>query len=109
MKARNLLIAVFCLLAVSILSSCEPSAVRQGRDLYKAYFNKMLKDPSSFVVYDEKYEVSETNKYTVEWKLDYGAKNGWGAMDRETVEFTTVGDNLISFKYGKIYNKEDLK
>lgn len=109
MKTKSVFIMFVCLFVVSILSSCEQTSVKQGRDLYKAYFHKMLKDPNSFVVYDEKYEVSPDSKYKVEWTLDYGAKNGWGAMDREVVEFTTVGDNLISFKHGRIYDKEDLE
>ena len=86
------------------LCSCENRYVSDGRDLYELYFNKVLKDPSSFKVYDEEYTIDGAS---VNWKLDYGAKNGFGAMDREQVEFTT-SPNYISIN-GEMYNKEDLR
>ena len=90
-----------------ILTACgEPRSVREGRAIYKAYFQKYLKDPESFKVYSEKYEVREGGQ-TVKWTLDYGAKNGWGSMDRETVEFETIYD--LIYINGHCYNKRDLK
>lgn len=72
--------------------SCENGNVTHGRELYEMYFKKVLKDPESFTVYKEEYRIEESIK--VEWVIDYGAKNGFGGMERETVEFTTIGDAL---------------
>lgn len=84
-----------------ILVACnaEPTHVKNGRKIYEAYFQKYLKDPSSFKVYDEKYTADGAR---VNWTLDYGAKNGWGAMDRETVTFETIGSMI--FINGHAYN-----
>ena len=98
---RRLLFAISCLV---ILWSCENKYVSSGRVLYKLYFDKVLKDPSSFKVYSEEYTIDGAS---VNWKLDYGAKNGFGAMDREQVEFST-SPNYI-FINGEMYNKEDLR
>lgn len=87
---KKLLLSLLLLL---ILSSCEPSAVRDGRYAYEAYFHEVLKDPASFVVYNEQYEVDSTG-VRVLWTLDYGAKNSFGGMKREKIEFTTIGKVL---------------
>lgn len=97
---------LFSILFALALSSCENRYVVHGRHLYELYFNKNLKDPSSFKVYNEKYTI-EDNGITVNWELDYGAKNGFGAMDREQVEFTTTLDYL--FINGNMYKADDLK
>lgn len=96
-------IALLFILALLLLS-CENKHVSEGRNMYKMYFEKYLKDPSSFKVYDEKYTLDGVS---VHWKLDYGAKNGFGAMDREQVEFeTSLGYLFID---GKSYRKEELE
>ena len=87
---------IFILLAfapVLFFSSCEDEDVATGRKIYQAYFNKILKDPSSFKVYSEKY--TKKSGSTVEWELDYGARNSFGGMVREQVEFRTFGDMII--------------
>lgn len=76
-----------------LLSGCEPEAVLKGRHVYKEYYKKHLKDPDSFKVYEEKYEILDDG--SVQWTLDYGAKNGWGAMDRETVTFKTTSTLFV--------------
>ena len=88
-----------------IFLSCEDSSVRDGRKLYKMYFDKTLKDPKSFIVYDEKYTIND--KYTVNWVLDAGAKNSLGGMVRKTYNITTI-DGTIEVD-GELYEKEDLK
>ena len=77
---------LFTILCIVTLCSCENKYVSSGRNLYELYFDKVLKDPSSFKVYNEKYTLDE-NGITVNWELDYGAKNSYGAMVREQVEF----------------------
>ncbi|MFK2681076.1 hypothetical protein ACIXT9_02130 [Bacteroides fragilis] len=88
-----------------IFSSCEDESVREGRKLYKMYFDKVLKDPKSFIVYDEKYTVND--EYTVNWVLDAGAKNSLGGMVRKTYDITTVGETIEVD--GELYRKADLK
>lgn len=57
------------------------------------YFNENLKDPSSLVVYSKK--VVE-NYSTSRWvRLDYGAKNSFGGMIRETEYFYIIGDDVM--------------
>lgn len=99
---KKILIGLICAFA---MMACEDSAISSGREIYQMYFKKYLKDPSSFVVYSEKYQ-KESN-HTVKWTIDYGAKNGFGAMTREEVSFTTTS-NLIDIN-GNIYKKSELK
>lgn len=86
---KNLLKYVLLLFAASLIMSCEPSCVRDGRRLYKKYYAKMLKDPESLKIYSEKYIEKKNNE--VEWTLDIGAKNEFGGMVRKTVHITTAG------------------
>lgn len=73
--------------------SCEDEAVSHGRELYQEHFKEVLKDPASFVVYSESY--TKIDKFTVQWTLDYGAKNSFGGMVRETVKFKTCGSSIF--------------
>lgn len=91
-------------MAAFILSSCQPAQVANGKRVWSKYFDKTLKDPSSFKVYNEKYEVINDN--SVRWTLDYGAKNSYGAMERRTVTFTTTCD-LIDID-GDLIDSKDL-
>lgn len=96
---------IFLLLIICILTSCGNDSVSNGRELYKRYFNKVLKDPSSLVIYDEKYHDDGTGNVT--WTIDYGAKNSFGAMDRKTIELYT-STYFIETKDGTRYNESDL-
>lgn len=87
---------------VGILCSCEPSEVRQGRKIYEAYFNYILKDPNSLVIYNEHYTIEE--EVSVVWEIDYGAKNSYGGMVRDKIKFTTVANTIfIDQLYGGGY------
>jgi hypothetical protein len=70
------------------LTSCEHHAISEGRACYKKYLSKTMKDPSSLVIYDEKYVMNDPPK--VIFTVDYGGKNGFGAMARSTSTFETV-------------------
>lgn len=70
------------------MTSCENGEVSKGRRLYEMYFEKVLKDPQSFVVYKEKFEIEDEVK--VNWEIEYGARNGFGGMVREVVKFSTI-------------------
>lgn len=93
------------LISALALVGCEPSDVSSGRKLWKAYLNKYLKDPSSLVIHNEEYSITN-NGHTVEWIIDYGAKNGFGGMGRETLKCETIHGSL--FVNGELYKKYDL-
>ena len=80
-----LFIALLCL----TLTSCEDKTVSKGRKMYELYFEQNLKDPDSFVVYEEAYEKVEGE---VKWHIEYGARNGFGGMVRESIDF---GSNIL--------------
>jgi len=88
--------ALLILFATVLLAACdsEPKNVSEGRELYQLYFQKTLRDPESLKIYSEKYEV-DADGIKVSWTIDYGAKNGYGAMDRATQEFMTIGNMLF--------------
>lgn len=83
--------------------STEKKHIREGREMWKAYFKKMLKDPNSLVIYNEEYVDSGL---TVIWDIEYGAKNGFGGMVRERKTFKTVGYWLTTDH--QFFDKEDL-
>lgn len=94
----------FLLIAALTLCACQPKAVTDGKRTWTKYFKKVLKDPESFKVYDESYQ--QLNDHTVQWTLDYGAKNSYGAMERRTVTFKTTV-NLIEID-GSLIDTTDL-
>lgn len=88
---------IFLLLVLLVTFSCnsESTHVRQGRESYMKYLKKVLRDPNSLTIYNEKYTVDENGTH-VKWEVDFGAKNGMGGMVREEIEFETsfAGTNL---------------
>lgn len=95
---------ILLLLIVTMsLCSCENRYVKDGRSMYEAYFDKVLKDPSSLKIYNESYTVDGVQ---VKWVIDYGTKNSFGAMDRKTIEFET-NPSMLEVD-GNIYTREDL-
>lgn len=102
---KKILFTIIGLSALFCMSSCD-EAVYKGRKVYKAYFDYTLKDPESFKVYSEKY--TKDGDFTVNWELDYGAKNSLGGMVREKATFTTVVGTSI-FIDGSSYRLDELK
>lgn len=104
---------LFALIGVTIIlcaSSCD-DPISRGRQMYKAYFQKTLKDPDSFKVYNEKY-TKEDKEGNIKWELDYGAKNSLGGMVRESIVFSTFyGGQGIGrlFINGESYDYQELK
>ena len=99
---KKFLIGLFCAIA---FTSCVDSAVSNGREIYQMYYKKFLKDPNSFVVYSEKYQ--KDGEFAINWTIDYGAKNGYGAMTRKTENFKTIGKTI--FIDGTHYTMSDLQ
>lgn len=92
------------LLVALTFCACEPQSVTDGRNVWKKYFHKVLTDPESLKIYEEKYV--EIDDHTVQWTLDYGAKNGFGAMVRKTVTFKTT-HHIIDID-GQLIDSRDL-
>lgn len=86
---------LFVLSLFFIACSSEPDVVKSGRNSYKQYFEKVLKDPSSLVIYNESYELTDDGTH-VHFTVDYGAKNSFGGMERKTIHFESgfAGTNL---------------
>lgn len=94
-----------------ILGSCgssESKDIKIGREAYQKYYKKVLKDPSSFVVYSENYVVDPSKPFFVEWTIDYGAKNSFGGMNRVQDSFTTTSAGYLIIN-GKTYTDKDLE
>ena len=89
---KKLLLSLLAIMSLA-LTSCEDSAVANGRKLYQKHFKEVLKDPESFTVYSEQF--TKVDEYTVSWTLDYGAKNSFGGMVRETAKFRTCGGSIF--------------
>ncbi len=72
-----------------LLLSCK----NEQEKAIDTYFAEHLNDPESFKIYSLKTVEDEgtMKKYI----LDYGAKNGYGAMTRETVYVTVIGDEVF--------------
>lgn len=70
------------------------------------YFEKTFKDPSSIKIYSEEYTEKGNNE--VDWVLDVGGKNSYGAMVRKTLRITTH-KTFLKNEDGKLIKKADLK
>lgn len=83
----------FYLALIFILSSCGGNeVVEKARAQYQSYYKKILKDPVSFKVFDEKVTVKD--EYIVTFIVDYGAKNSYGGLTRTTDTILVVGDTF---------------
>ena len=98
---KKIIVPIFALL---FMASCSQIEVWNGRKTYKTYFKKVLKDPESLKIYDEKYV---RDGLCIEWEIDYGARNEYGGMVRKTIKITTVG-NTVSINGGLPINVKDL-
>lgn len=104
MKKTLFYLAGLVIMMSTISCSFEAKVITEGRELYKLYFKKTLKDPESLKIYDEKYNNSG---YYVTWTIDYGAKNSLGGMVRETIEIKTYEEKVVVD--GHEYLVKDLK
>lgn len=84
---------IFAIFTCLIFCSCEPNATSKGREAYKKYFQKTLKDPSSLVIHSE--EVITQDESSTTFVLDVGAKNSFGGMVRQTYTIRTVGKSVL--------------
>lgn len=83
------------LLGLLVFTSCETMQVNKHRKLYEKHLKERLKDPESFVVYNETY----TNFGSfIDWEVDYGAKNSFGGNVRTTVKLSTYENGSVYIK-----------
>lgn len=101
------MIRILSIIMLSLaLCSCEPTNVKDGRDLYMLYLKKTAKDPLSIKVYSEKFEIRDPKVY---WTLDVGGANSYGGMVRKTIKLETTGRVLLKTEDGKLVNRKDLQ
>ena len=97
-------------LIIITFASCESTSVSDGRRAYKSYFKEVLKDPESLRIYKE--EILEKGDVTCKFRIDYGAKNSYGAYVRKTTIIEAIGSKVVRVdgEYflgsGNTYNKE---
>jgi hypothetical protein len=85
---------------IIFLASCENSTVRERRKVYIKYFNDLLSDPKSLIIYNEK--ILSDNALITTFEVDYGAKNKVGGMMRNVRVFE-IKENKIYKVDGKYY------
>lgn len=81
-------------------ASCGNPKERAAIDLCKEYLSVVAKDPESLKFYEATARPLDDLDVGWEVTLDWGAKNGYGAMGRETTVFE-VSKNLILKKDGQ--------
>lgn len=91
MKVVKYVLFLIVVVGATLFFTLYNPNIIKGRKAYEDYFKGILKDPESFKVYNEEYNADGG---TVEWKLDYGARNSFGGMVRKQVEFTTIGSKI---------------
>lgn len=95
---------IILLILISLLFTSCKTDIERARNNYKRYFNETLKDPNSLVIYHEEATFDYyKDQYT--FKVDYGAKNGYGAMTRSEITITasTKANSQHVVADGKIY------
>lgn len=104
MKKVSFYLVGLVIVISAISCSLEGNKVAEGRELYKLYFKKVLKDPESLKIYEEEY--ANLGNYVI-WTIDYGARNSLGGMVRETIEIETYTEKVVVD--GHEYLVKDLK
>lgn len=67
---------------------------QRAKDAVKTYLKKTLRDPESLKIYSIETQKKD-NDVTYIVTVDYGAKNGFGGMERKTDQFTVIGDEVM--------------
>ncbi len=92
---------IFLMAIAILLFSCKDKLDIAIEEHYKS----VLKDPSSFKIYE--MSVVEDDGVKVWVKLDYGAKNSFGAMGRETEYLLIIGSEVL--ETANEYNFEEMR
>ena len=92
---KKCLLIVALILSVVMLS-CESSNIRTARKMYREYIKSTLKDPHSLVYYEETLVNEHRGSGEIEFYVDYGAKNSYGAMARMSHDVYVNVKRIIS-------------
>lgn len=105
---KRIIIALCASVSMCMMTSCEPSDVRNGRELYRMYLEKTLIVPEDMKIYNESYEIKGNE---IIWKVDVGGTTRGGGKFRETMEFETIGNGLIRVEEGfdkKLFSRGEI-
>ena len=80
------------IMITSMLLSCN-SGEKNAKVAVEKHLKETLRDPNSLEIYSSKVEKEKEHVYIV--TVDYGAKNGFGGMDRTTEKFTVIGNEVM--------------
>ena len=90
--------AICTIVMLCMMTACESSSVREGRELYRLYLEKTLIVPEDMKIYHESFV---DNGAVVEWTVDVGGTTRGGNHFRETMRFETTNGTLIKVQSGK--------
>lgn len=106
---KRIISAICAIVMLCMMTACESSNVREGRELYRAYLNKTLIVPENMKIYDESFV---DNGAKVEWTVDVGGTTRGGNHFRETMRFETTGGALLKVKSGndsgRLFDRADV-
>lgn len=98
------------LLVFFLFISCEPKLVKEGREVYREYLSKNLKDPNSLKIYNESYYLPNGEDGIVsEFTVDYGATNSYGAMVRDELKFKIVAKKITEINDKSSYEDDKIE
>lgn len=92
MLTNNSFIKIFVIVTTIVLSACNHKE-KSAKAAVHNYIKKTLRDPNSFEVYNETAE--KQNKHTYLITVDYGAKNGFGGIERTKEKYLVIGGNVV--------------
>lgn len=106
---KRIISAICAIVMLCMMTGCESSNVREGRELYRAYLNKTLIVPDEMKIYNESFV---DNGAKVEWTVDVGGTTRKGNRFRETMRFETTGGALLKVKSGddsgRLFDRADV-
>ena len=106
---KKIIFTICAIVMMCVMTGCESSNVRDGRELYRAYLNKTLIVPDEMKIYNESFV---DNGSKVEWTVDVGGVTRKGNHFRETMRFETTGGALLKVKSGddsgRLFSRDEI-
>lgn len=101
---KKIISAICAIVMLCMMTACESSSVREGRELYRLYLEKTLIVPEDMKIYDESFV---DNGAVVEWTVDVGGTTRGGNHFRETMKFRTIGNGNIRVLSGDYSERKE--
>lgn len=101
---KKIIFALFSALMMCVMTACESSNVRDGRELYRLYLEKTLIVPDEMKIYGESFV--EDGAFVV-WTVDVGGITRGGNHFRETMKFRTLGGGNIRIMSAGAFDKSE--